>query len=102
MAARCSVASDSERKEGGKTMGLHKICKHKGRARDRCKHAWWGSFRGKRVSLAKWTNREIKSKSEADKALDELTAAIRDGTFEERGLDPPPDNSPMTFGKFAE
>ena len=83
-------------------MGLHKICKHKGRARDRCKHAWWGSFRGKRVSLAKWTNREITSKAEADKALDELTAAIRDGTFDERGLDPPPDNSPMTFGKFAE
>ena len=83
-------------------MGLHKICKHKGRARDRCKHAWWGSFRGKRVSLAKWTNREIKSKAEADKALDELTAAIRDGTFDERGLDPPADNSPMTFGKFAE
>ena len=54
-------------------MGLHKICKHKGRARDRCKHAWWGSFRGKRVSLAKWTNREITSKAEADKALDELT-----------------------------
>ena len=83
-------------------MGLHKICKHKGRARDRCKHAWWGSFRGKRVSLAKWTNREIKSKAEADKALDELTAAIRDGTFDGRGLDPPADNSPMTFGKFAE
>ena len=83
-------------------MGLYKICKHKGRARDRCKHAWWGSFRGKRVSLAKWTNREIKSKAEADKALDELTAAIRDGTFDERGLDPPADNSPMTFGKFAE
>lgn len=83
-------------------MGLHKICKHRGRARDRCKHAWWGSFRGKRVSLAKWTNREIKSKAEADKALDELTAAIRDGTFDERGLDPPPDTSPMTFGKFAE
>ena len=79
-------------------MGLHKICKHKERARDRCKHAWWGSFRGKRVSLAKWTNREIKSKAEADKALDELTAAIRDGTFDERGLGPPPDNSPMTFG----
>jgi hypothetical protein len=83
-------------------MGLHKICKHKGRARDRCKHAWWGSFRGKRVSLAKWTNREITSKAEADKALDELTAAIRDGTFDEQGLDPPPDNSPVTFGKFAE
>src|SRR5689334_18173123 len=75
----------SRRKEE-RTMGLHKICKHKGRARDRCKHAWWGSFRGKRVSLAKWTNRELKSKAEADKALDELTAAIREGTFDERGL----------------
>jgi len=75
---------------------------HKGRARDRCKHAWWGSFRGKRVSLSTWTNREVRSKAEADKALDELTAAIRDGTFDERGLHPPPDNSPMTFGKFAE
>ena len=40
----------SRRKE--ERMGLHKICKHKGRARDRCEHAWWGSFRGKRVSLA--------------------------------------------------
>jgi hypothetical protein len=80
-------------------MGLHKICKHKGRARDRCKHAWWGSFRGKRVSLAKWTNQRSTSKAEADKALGELTAAIRDGTFDERGLDPPPDNS---FGKLIE
>lgn len=80
----------------------YKICAHTGRARDRCGHAWWGSFRGKRVSLAKWTNREIGSKAEADIALDELRAAIRDGTFDERGLDPPADNSPMTFGKFAE
>jgi hypothetical protein len=78
-------------------MGLYKICKHKERARDRCKHAWWVSFRA-RVSLAKWTNREIKSKAEADKALDEPTAAIRDVRFDERGPDPPPDNSPMTFG----
>jgi hypothetical protein len=61
-----------------------------------------GSFRGRRASLSKWTNREIKSKAEADMALDELTAAIRDGTFDERGLDPPTDTSPMTFGKFAE
>ena len=83
-------------------MGLHKICTHKGRARDRCEHAWWGSFRGKRVSLPKWTNREIGSKAEADIALAELRAAIRDGTFDERGLDPPADNSPLTFGKFAE
>jgi integrase len=83
-------------------VGLYKICTHKGRARDRCEHAWWGSFRGKRVSLPKWTNREIGSKAKADVALDELRAAIRDGTFDERGLDPPPDNSPVTFGKFAE
>ena len=62
-------------------MGLYKICTHKGRARDRCEHAWWGSFRGKRVSLAKWTHREIGSKAEARIALDELRAAIRDGTL---------------------
>ena len=83
-------------------MGLYKICTHKGRARDRCDHAWWGSFRGKRVSLAKWANREIESKAEADIALDELRAAIRDGTFDERGLNPPADKSPMTFRKFAD
>jgi hypothetical protein len=61
-----------------------------------------GRFRGKRVSLAKWTNREIGSKAEANIALDELRAAIRDGTYDERGLDPPAETSPMTFGKFAE
>jgi hypothetical protein len=83
-------------------MGLYKICTHSGRARDRCEHAWWGSFRGKRVSLPKWTNREIGSKAEAGIALDELRAAIRDGTFDERGLDPPVDSSPMTFHKFAD
>ena len=83
-------------------MGLYKICEHKGRARDRCEHTWWGSFRGKRVSLANWANREIKSKAEADKALDDLRAAIRAGTFEERGLDPPRETSPLTFSKFAE
>ena len=83
-------------------MGLYKICEHKGRARDRCEHAWWGSFRGKRVSLAKWANREIKSKAEADKALDDLRAAIRAGTFDERGLEPPVEKSPLTFSKFAD
>ena len=83
-------------------MGLYKICEHKGRARDRCEHAWWGSFRGKRVSLAKWANREIKSKAEADKALDDLRAAIRAGTFDERGLEPPVERTPLTFSKFAD
>jgi integrase len=83
-------------------MGLHKICTHKGRARDRCEHAWWGSFRGKRLSLSKWVNREIKSKAEADKALDDLRASIRAGTFDERGLEPSVEKSPLVFSKFAE
>ena len=83
-------------------MGLYKICAHKGRARDRCEHTWWGSFRGRRVSLAKWANREIRSKAEADVALDELRAAIRDGTFDDRGLDPVIEAAPLMFGKFAE
>ena len=58
-------------------MGLHKICTHKGRARDRCTHAWWGSFRGKRVSLANWTTREIRSKNEADKAAREGARSVQ-------------------------
>lgn len=82
-------------------MGLYKICEHKGRARDRCEHAWWGSFRGRRVSLGRWANRDIRSKAQADTALDELRAAIRAGTFDERGLQPPPETSPLTFARFA-
>lgn len=83
-------------------MGLYKICEHKGRARDRCEHTWWGSFRGKRVSLARWANREVRSKAEAATALDELRTAIRDGVFDERGLQPPPENAPWTFRKLAD
>ena len=83
-------------------MGVYKICSHQGRARDRCGHTWWGSFRGKRVSLAKWVNREVRSKAEAAVALDELRSAVRDGTFDERGLQPPPDTSPWTFRKLAD
>ena len=26
-----------------KSMGLYKICEHKGRLRDRCEHAWWSA-----------------------------------------------------------
>ena len=52
-------------------MGLYKLCTHKGRARDRCTHAWWGRFKGKRVSLARWANREVESKAEADIVLGE-------------------------------
>ena len=82
-------------------MGLYKLCKHQGRARDRCEHAWWGSFRGQRISLAKWANRQIHMKAEAATALDELRAAIRSGTFDQRGLDPPADSSPVIFRKFS-
>ena len=57
-------------------MGLYKLCAHKGRARDRCSHAWWGSFKGKRVSLARWANREVESKAEADVVLGDLKTAI--------------------------
>jgi integrase len=81
-------------------MGLHKICEHKGRTRDRCEHAWWGSFRGVRVSLTKWTNREIRTKAKAAAALDELRVAIRGGTFDERGRQTRA-ITPLTFREFA-
>ena len=38
---------------------LYKLCEHKGRARDRCDHAWGARFRHVRVSIEKWSNREI-------------------------------------------
>src|SRR5215472_16832154 len=98
---RC-VYRGERRKGGRRSMGLYKICDHKGRARDRCDHAWWGSFRGRRVSLEKWANLDIKTKAEAGKALDDLRAAIRAGTFDERGLEPPVEKSPLTFSKFAD
>ena len=81
-------------------MGLYKLCTHKGRDRDRCDHAWWGSFRGIRVSLEKWTNREIQSKTAAAAALDELRTAIREDKFDERGQKPPVD-ADLTFRELA-
>ena len=51
-------------------MGLYKICEHTGRARDRCEHTWWARFRHVRVSLEKWANREIKTKTEADQVFE--------------------------------
>ena len=82
-------------------MGLYKLCDHKDRNRDRCEHPWWGSFRGVRVSLSKWANREIHSKAEASAALDVLRVAIRAGTFDPRGLKPI-EAKPITFGELAE
>jgi len=75
---------------------------HKGRARDRCGHAWWGSFRGRKASLAKWTNREIRSKVEAQAALEELRAAVRAGTFDKRGVRRPIQTGGLTFQRFPE
>ena len=53
-----------------------------------------GQFRGVRVSLAKWANREIRSKADADAVLDDLRVAMRDGTFDPRGIDVPPRPAP--------
>lgn len=61
-----------------------------------------GSFRGRRVSLARWANREVGSKAEADVVLDAVRGAIRAGTFDERGRDLRPEPSPLTFRAFAE
>ena len=41
------------------------ICEHEGRARDRCEHTWWGSFRGARVSLPSGGTTEIPTKADA-------------------------------------
>lgn len=84
-------------------MGLYKLCQHKGRARDRCSDAWYGCFRGRRVSLPKWTNRAITTKESADAALDDLRAAVRAGTFDRRGLNyVAPGDLPLTLGDVAD
>jgi hypothetical protein len=62
---------------------------------------WWGCFRGRRVSLEKWANREIRNKDEATSVLEQLRQAVREGTFDERGLQPPCE-SDLTFAKLAE
>src|ERR1700681_1885738 len=96
-AGRRIVTSRKEEVEG-----LYKLCEHKGRARDRCEHAWWARFRRVRVSLEKWSNREITSKTEADAVFDDLRKTIRAGTFDRRGVEPPREISPQTFRQFAE
>jgi len=87
-------------------MGLYKLCEHEGRARDRCDHVWWGAFqhRGKlyRVSLSRWTNRNISSKAQAQTALEALRAAVREGRFDPRGIDPPKTvGKPLSFRALA-
>jgi hypothetical protein len=82
-------------------VGLYKLCQHKGRTRDCCDHAWWARFRHVRVSLSKWANREIENKTQAGEAFDELKKAVREGTFDRRGLEPPADFSPLTVQQFV-
>jgi hypothetical protein len=50
----------------------------------------------------KWTNREIDNKATAHAALDDLKRAIRNGTFDQRGLEPSRDVTTLTFREFAE
>ena len=45
------------------------------------------------TAATRWANREVESKAEADVVLGELKTAIRAGTFDERGLNPPPDRA---------
>ncbi len=80
-------------------MGIYKICHHTGRARDRCEHAWWGCFRGHRVSLDKWASYEVRTKTAAQRALDELKAQIRAGTFRVPSADKA--KPPATFASLA-
>ena len=77
-------------------MGLYKICKHKGRDRDRCAHAWWGSFRGRRESLSKWFDVEIQTKAEAKGYLDKFREQIRRGAADQSGV------RSLTFSQLAE
>jgi integrase len=83
-------------------MGLYKLCEHKGRARDRCEHAWWARFRHVRVSLEKWSNREIATKTEAEAIFDDLKKAVRAGTFEKRRAEPERQTTALTLRQFAE
>ena len=84
-------------------MGLYKLCQHKGRARDRCDHAWWASYqhRGRlyRTSLERWANVSIGSKTEAETILDRFRDAVRDGSFSLAG--PTERDGPLTFARFA-
>ena len=86
-------------------MGLYKLCTHKGRARDRCDHIWWGSFqyqgRLHRQSLEKWSGQEIRTKAEAQVVLDRMKQAVRSGRLQKRE-DRNPNAGPLTFAQFAQ
>jgi integrase len=83
-------------------VGLYKLCEHKGRARDRCEHAWWARFRYVRVSLEKWSNREIATKTEAEAIFDDLKKAVRASTFDKCRAEPECKTTALTFRQFAD
>src|SRR5262245_5400914 len=68
-------------------MGLYKLCKHKGRSRDRCSDPWWGSFQYKgrlyRESLARWADQPTPTKAAAEAVFDRMRDAIREGRFDQ-------------------
>lgn len=82
-------------------MGLYKLCNHKGRARDRCRDAWWGSFQYKgrlyREGLAKWADQSIVSKAEASAVFDRMRDAIRAGRFQKQEQ-----SSELTFSECVD
>jgi hypothetical protein len=82
-------------------VGLYKLCGHKGRARDRCEHVWWARFRHVRVSLEKWANEDINTKTRAEEVFDRLKDAVRTGVFDKRGVEVPHEAAPLTFREFA-
>ena len=64
------MASDSEPEEGG-TNGSAQDLQAQGTCARSLQACVVGQLSRQRVSLAKWTNREITFKAEADKALDD-------------------------------
>ena len=84
-------------------MGLYKLCKHKGRARDTCNHAWWGSFqfRGdlKRTNLETWARESVRTKTKASSVFDRMKEAIRAGRFS--GHEDRTDGGPVTFNQLV-
>lgn len=70
---------------------IYKRCPHKGRDRDRCPDPWYGTYqlRGQsrvRVSLAKWTGHDVKTKGDAKLAFDQLKTEMRAGRYNPIGL----------------
>src|SRR5262245_28826540 len=80
--------------------GLTKRCQHL--SWDKCSCPWWGRFKGKRVSLQKWSRVSITSKEMARKVLSRFEAVVRNGTFDSRGEHPEAIKNTTPFGTFLD